>query len=894
MLPFPGQFSRQLLCDSLNGMNMSKLNRNNNGIENSDDLQRKLLKSLEAIDRPAKYCCFGERNFMMPGIEIKRHGQLSLPLSKSHAKELINLCQQAPYGKGTDTVVDTTVRKVWELDATQFKFTNRKWKPFVASVLVEVQAELGLDSHTLSAEPYKLLIYEKGGFFLPHRDGEKLDGMVGTLVICLPTKHDGGELVVSHNGKQQKIRMSGAASGLEISFAAFYADCEHEVKPLVSGHRVCLTYNIVLKPSKQRTSKNKSRRNAGTKPGKRKTKSIQAPDFESTTSRIQDLLEQTEALLEEAYKREDPDTSNAGTDAHEEFDETADRADGVLAIALEHQYSEKGLSIDLLKGADQARAETLFAAAERAGWVAHLGLLTRWEHGSAYSDEDQFGYGRRGGGYYDDSYDEEDEDEETQASDGAYKSQYTMEDVFDEGLSVSSWRDRSDKKVHFGEIHLNESEIVSSTPFNEWKITKEDFEGYTGNAGMTLERWYHRAAVVIWPRSVHFDVLCNAGTGTAIGGLHVMTKSLSRVAKSKREAAVQEATYFAFAIIGSWQPKSQYGWTCNSTAEEVERELFCESLIHLNNTNVVRRYLGDVVAVDPRAPISSDLLKSCQQLGWNQFEEEFATLFQPQTNEMVERNAGIILQISQLRQKNDQCNKLCRKLASRLVDSLVKTDEQAEAKRTARLAELRKRDYFDGMVDDNYLGRQADNQSKLLVTLVKAFLKVETDKPLKKLLRHMLSASWRYDLTETHLASAFKLEKSLPKLAAGSNAIGYWLKECRKELKSRTKTKPRPPQDQRRNSEVPCDCADCKLLSQFLDNPDQSSTRMPLAKNRRKHLHRIIDGNRLDCLHVTERTGRPYTMVITKTMTSHQLAFKIYQRDLKNLARIEKLIAIVK
>ena len=41
--------------------------------------------------------------------------------------------------------------------------------------------------------------------------------------------------------------------------------------------------------------------------------------------------------------------------------------------------------------------------------------------------------------------------------------------------------------------------------------SEEDFEDYTGNAGMTLERWYHRAAVVIWPRERHFAVLCGAG-----------------------------------------------------------------------------------------------------------------------------------------------------------------------------------------------------------------------------------------------------------------------------------------------------------------------------------------------------------------------------------------------
>ena len=43
----------------------------------------------------------------------------------------------------------------------------------------------------VSAELYKLLVYEKGGFFLSHRDTEKAPGMFATLVISLPSSHEG-------------------------------------------------------------------------------------------------------------------------------------------------------------------------------------------------------------------------------------------------------------------------------------------------------------------------------------------------------------------------------------------------------------------------------------------------------------------------------------------------------------------------------------------------------------------------------------------------------------------------------------------------------------------------------------------------------------------------------
>jgi hypothetical protein len=38
-----------------------------------------------------------------------------------------------------------------------------------------------------------------------------------------------------------------------------------------------------------------------------------------------------------------------------------------------------------------------------------------------------------------------------------------------------------------------------------------------------------------------------------------------------------------------------------------------------------------------------------------------------------------------------------------------------------------------------------------------------------------------------------------------------------------------------------------------------------MAKERRRHLHGIIDSNRCDCTHVTEHRGSPHTLVCTKT-----------------------------
>jgi hypothetical protein len=536
----------------------------------------KLLEALSEVDRPGEVCTGGDRPLTLPGLDVAGLGPVRLPLGTMQARRLIKLCRLAPYGKGTETVVDTDVRRVWELDPDQFQLTNPKWNDLVTSIVKDVQQALGLEGRKLTAQLYKLLVYEQGSFFLPHRDGEKLQRMVATLVIGLPAEHEGGELIVSHDGRQHKIVFTGAASGHELSYAAFYADCLHEIRPVRSGYRLCLTYNLTLGQSR----------------GK---KGIAAPSYGATVAAISELL---------ADWRSDADAQK-------------------LAVTLDHRYTQDGLSVNKLKGIDRARADVLFEAAERADCVAHLALVTLWQSGSAEGDYDEYsdGYGR---GYRWSDHDDEDEDEDEEEEETGTK--YEMGEIYEHRLSANHWSDRQGSKVELGEIDFDEDEIVADEPFDEADANREEFEGYTGNAGMTLERWYHRAAIVIWPRSKHFHVLGSAGTDASIGGLESMVKRLKRATKVKREEQRQECLSFAAVIIDSWQT----GHRGNSwdTTDGVDRSIFPGLLCQLDDTELVRRFLSQVMPTDGAVQLDDSFAKFCKQHGWQSFELELTAVIE--------------------------------------------------------------------------------------------------------------------------------------------------------------------------------------------------------------------------------------------------------------------------
>ena len=91
---------------------------------------------------------------------------LGLPIGGCQAKLIIAASTQAPFGKGEKTVVDTSVRRTWQLSPTQFSINSSRWAEQLQTLLKKVTNELGCDPNMrVTCELYKLLLCEPGGFF---------------------------------------------------------------------------------------------------------------------------------------------------------------------------------------------------------------------------------------------------------------------------------------------------------------------------------------------------------------------------------------------------------------------------------------------------------------------------------------------------------------------------------------------------------------------------------------------------------------------------------------------------------------------------------------------------------------------------------------------------------
>lgn len=284
--------------------------------------QRGLLKALQAVAPSACVLSSGVTPPVIPGVRVTGVGPLAFPAVSEQLQRVLELAGQAPFGRGSETVVDTTVRNVWQLEPGQFDLTNPEWQTILDDTLRRVADDFQLQQR-IEARLYKLLVYAPGSFFLPHRDTEKADRMFATLVFCLPSEHEGGELVVEHEGQRHEVNFGGRFP-FRTQFAAFYADCLHEVKPVRSGYRICLVYNLSMVGERQ----------------------PRAPQLEPAIPALRRALS-----------------------------ELFSRGLSKAAVVLSHEYTSGGLSVEDLKGGDRARFDALAIAAQREELECRLGLL---------------------------------------------------------------------------------------------------------------------------------------------------------------------------------------------------------------------------------------------------------------------------------------------------------------------------------------------------------------------------------------------------------------------------------------------------------------------------------------------------------------------------------------
>ncbi|CAL4149531.1 unnamed protein product, partial [Meganyctiphanes norvegica] len=446
-----------------------------------------IRNALGIVARPGTFALGGEMENAKMQLSIKGVGKIQFPLSKKQGELLKNKCTAAPFGRGSETIVDKSIRDAWQVDAKDITLDNafnRVINEKVDEIIPILMGESFSENLQVKSELYKLVYYEKGGHFVAHRDTEKAPGMFATLVIQLPANHKGGALIVRHKGETKVFDFKDGyidddSDDLEdesdnsefedgnrekIFFTVFFADCEHELREITAGHRLVLIYNLVRK----------------------NPNSILLPNDDNIKP-----IEKKQFMTAMKKSVEEWKSDSKGPQ--------------FLALKLDHLYTNTNISIPNLKGKDKNIANALTSCKDIA---IYLATLTKNEKRNGYNDD---------------------------PSPWGDKPDLVSEDE-DEGAEtlyfLHNWIGVDLKKPDFGklELHKNEMLIKEEFVFNKYEERcKSEYE-YTGNEGCKINYFYKKKALVFWPISHEILLSCDTNFTSVI----ISCKHLSEVKKMKR------------------------------------------------------------------------------------------------------------------------------------------------------------------------------------------------------------------------------------------------------------------------------------------------------------------------------------------------------------------------
>jgi hypothetical protein len=238
---------------------------------------------------------------------------------------------------------------------------------------------------------------------------------------------------------------------------------EHEVKPVVSGYRFVLTYNLIKPPS-----------------------------WAPTKKLVPESL--TQQLNSGVKRWTKPDLFGVGPRKG-------------LVYVLDHEYTEASLSFDALKGADLIKATALRNVCETHDVCLFLATLERRVENSIVDDDVWgYGYGHRGG-YYDDEQCGCGESDCGDCCDGEVggDADSVIEQISDEYI-LQKLVDPDGEAVA-KDLRVEKEQILPPLTFADRDADDEDRQ-YTGNEGATSTLFYNVTVECHRTFTLNFADLC--------------------------------------------------------------------------------------------------------------------------------------------------------------------------------------------------------------------------------------------------------------------------------------------------------------------------------------------------------------------------------------------------
>ena len=512
-----------------------------------------------------------------------------------------------------------------------------------------------------------------------------------------------------------------------------------------------------------------------------------------------------------------------------------------MVYLLDHQYTQRGLAWHRLKGSDRVRAAALREAAEQADCELVLALAEVEEKWSCFEPGWDDHWRRRHRSWVRDEEEGWTEDDPIVDDPEGYE----LQELLDWGITLESWIDPTGTKADPIVTAVFEDEVCSTTPSSELEAYASEYEGYMGNYGNTMDRWYRRAAVVLWPRARSFAVHAEAAPVQAVRELQ----------ERLRNDGLAEAREMAATLAPFWE--NALG-RVEATGFLLEVARVAEGLDDADLAQTLLRPFW-LEQLSPRS--ARALLGLVGRYGEDWWKELLAAWSASDFRRGLRARPDELRWIASI-------PRLCRTLVA--VSDTNATDSEPTGMRVARILLQNRWAYLEAEVRSAVRTRpprQREKAAARLASAIRGILAASQITPATGVGDAVVAAFCEHDDDALLSCLVRVLRDTVGKAEAGAG-VPQPLAELRRhaveQLEARLDRRERAGHDWSLSLPAGCDCEQCAELGDFLADAERVRFEWPINKQRRQHVHRRIDADELPVRHQTRRSGSPYTLVLEK------------------------------
>ena len=393
---------------------------------------------------------------------------------------------------------------------------------------------------------------------------------------------------------------------------------------------------------------------------------------------------------------------------------------------------------------------------------------------------------------------------------------------------------------------MDGDEVCASTQTGDLEPYTSEYEGYMGNWGNTLDRWYHRAAVVVWPRDQAFANRAETSPAWALDELAAMA-SAGDVPGAQAAAATLAPFWDGALRTRAPEERGRISGLFGKALRAADAVADAGTAAMLLRPFRIENLTG--ADVDSFGKIAGGY-------GQRWTAELLRTWFGG--NQPAWAYGG-----GQERPQwlADWLPGLCAGLhAAHSVGTVA-------AQQLLDLAwEWTSKDIGTGLAlpSPSHRDQKLGDLGKPLASVLTAAAAIgatSTRDAVCGFIRKPQDAVTALEMSALRAAAELSRDG-----IRGDAGFGDLAADCAARLRTRLARPQRASGDW--SVELPaggCTCDLCGTLRKFLEDKSRRTFEWPLAQQRRQHVHSRIDAAELPVTHVTRRQGSPYTLVLNKT-----------------------------